>query len=78
MSLVVTKLNHIRHERIRGSLGVNEPITKKIKQETVSWFKSIHAKEDPHVTKQVMQLNMPPLKRRGRPRHTWMRQYIDQ
>jgi hypothetical protein len=55
------------HEYIRGSLKV-APITEKLKRNRLSWYGHEMRREENHVTKRVMNMNVKERRGRGRPK----------
>jgi hypothetical protein len=53
-------------EYIRGSLKV-APITEKLKGNRLSWYGHVMRREDNHVTRRVMNMNVEGWRGRGRP-----------
>ena len=78
MTAGVTKLDRIKSTRIRGSLGVKEPIVEKIHQHRVSWYGHVKRRTPENPVKHAMATNIPAEKRtKGRPKSTWMKQMND-
>ena len=67
----VTKLDRIRHERIRGTTKVGE-ISKKVQESRLKWYGHVLRREDDHVGKRVMGMEVPGKRRRGRPKRRWL------
>lgn len=78
MSLGVTKLDHIRSERIRGSLQIKDSIVDKLKRERNEWFEKIHTQDPTNVARTIIELDVPPVKKRGKPKNTFCRQMNEQ
>ncbi|XP_075233846.1 uncharacterized protein LOC142331698 [Lycorma delicatula] len=77
MSLGVTKLDRIKNERIRGSLQIKESVAEKISRERNDWFEKIDSQHPASVIKKIMALDIPPVRKRGRPKNSWCRQLED-
>ncbi|XP_075217921.1 uncharacterized protein LOC142322729 [Lycorma delicatula] len=77
MSHGMTKLDHIRSERIRGSLQIKESVAEKISREQNDWFEKVDSQHPSSATKKIMALDIPPVKKRGRPKNGWCRQLED-
>ncbi|XP_075213751.1 uncharacterized protein LOC142319959 [Lycorma delicatula] len=77
MSLGVTKLDRIRSERIRESLQIKESVAEKISRERNDWFERVDSQHPSSVTKKIMALDIPPVKKRGRPKNSWCKQLED-
>ncbi|XP_075228197.1 uncharacterized protein LOC142328375 [Lycorma delicatula] len=77
MSLGVTKRDRIRGERKRGSLQIKESVAEKISRERNDWFEKVDSQHPSSVTKKIMALDIPPVKKRGRPKNGWCRQLED-
>ena len=67
----VTKLDRIRNERIRGTTKVGE-IAKKVQESRLKWYGHILRREDEHVGKRVMVMEVLGKRRRGRPKRMWL------
>ena len=67
----VTKLDRIRNERIRGTTKVGE-ISKKVQESRLKWYGHVLRREDEHVGKRVMGMEVPGKRRRGRPMRMWL------
>ena len=71
MSGVVTRLDRIRNERIRGTTKVGE-ISKKVQESRLKWYRHVLRREDEYLGKRVMPMEVPRNRRRGRPKRRWM------
>ena len=78
MSLGVTKLDHIRSEHVRGTLHIKEAIVDKIKNERNDWFAKIHSQDETKVARKVLSMDIPKLRKRGRPKNSWAGQMRQQ
>lgn len=74
MSSGVTKLDHIKSKHIRGSLQVKETVVEKVLEDRTRWFEKVHQHGENHVTTKAIKLNIPPKKKVGAPKTSWMRQ----
>ena len=74
MSMGVTKLDNIKSERNRGSMHVKDPVATKLKKERIAWLRRIDAEDDTNVAKQALDLDIPHVSRRGRPKNSWVKQ----
>ena len=72
---VVTKLDRISNERIRGTAKVGE-ISKKVQESRLKWSGHILRREEEYVDKslgkRVMMMEEPGERRRGRPKRRWL------
>lgn len=66
----VTREDRIRNEYIRGSTKVVE-ISKKAQEGRLRWYGHILRREEDHVGKQTMKMEVQGRRRRGRPRKRW-------
>lgn len=78
MTMGVSKLDHIKSKQVRGSMHVKESIVEKIKRERIGWFEKLYVSNDTNVANKILQLEMPFVRKRGRPKNTWARQMKDQ
>ena len=78
MSLGVTKLDHIRSERIRGSLNIKDTIVDKVNNERNGWFARVHCNDENNVARKTLSIDIPAVRRRGRPKHSWANQMRQQ
>lgn len=74
----VTKLDRIRSEKIRESMGVMESIADKLEERQLKWYGHVKRRENDenYIVTQAARLNddyVPP-RSRGRPRNNWRRQ----
>jgi hypothetical protein len=53
----VTRMDNVRNEYIRGCLKV-APITEKLKGNRLSWYGHVMRREENHVTRRVMNMNV--------------------
>jgi hypothetical protein len=67
----VTRVDRIRNEYVRGSLKV-APIAEKLRANRLRWYGHVMRRDDSHVTRRVLSMNVEGCKRRGRPRKRWM------
>jgi hypothetical protein len=67
----VTRMDRIRNEYIRGSLKV-APLFEKKKSNRFAWYGHIMRKDESHITKRVMSMNVDGYPSRGRPKNRWM------
>ena len=78
MSLGVTKLDHIKSERIRGALHIKEAIVDKVRNERNDWFAKVHSQNETNVAKKVLMMDIPQGRKRGRPKNSWAGQMRQQ
>jgi hypothetical protein len=67
----VTRMDRIRNEYIRGSLKV-APVSDKMRSNRLAWYGHVMRKDESHITKRVMTMNVDGYPRRGWPRKKWM------
>lgn len=67
----VTRMDKIRNEYIRGSLKV-APVTEKMRSNRLAWYGHVMRREESHVTRKVMNMNVDGYRSRGRPKKRWM------
>ena len=67
----VTKLDRIRHERIRGTTKVGE-ISKKVQESRLKWYGHILRREEEYVGKKVMGMEVPGKRSERRPKRRWL------
>ncbi|XP_075976494.1 uncharacterized protein LOC142976812 [Anticarsia gemmatalis] len=67
----VTRVDRIRNEYIRGSLKV-AAVTEKLESRRLSWYGHVMRREESHVTRRVMNMNVSGHVSRGRPKKRWM------
>ena len=66
----VTRRDRIRNDYIRGTVKVVE-VSKKIQQRRLQWFGHVKRREENHVCRRVMDMEVDGRRRRGRPRFRW-------
>src|SRR5687768_4103059 len=71
MSLGVAKLDHIRSQHIRGTLNIKETIVDKVKNGRNDWFAKIHSHDENNVARKVLSMDIPQVRKWGRPKHSW-------
>ncbi|KAJ8709706.1 hypothetical protein PYW08_009710 [Mythimna loreyi] len=67
----VTRMDKVRNEYIRGSLKV-APVTEKLRGNRLSWYGHVKRRDETHVTKKAMSMNVDGWRGRGRPKKIWM------
>lgn len=76
MSVGVTKLDHIRSTRIRGSLHIKKPIVEKMRDDRKGWFEHVLRRPPENPVQRAIstevQRTLPP--KRGRRKLTWTAQ----
>ena len=68
---VVTKVDRIRNDRIRGTTKVGE-ISKKEQDSRLKWYGHVLRREDVCVGKIVMTMEVPGKRSRERPKRRWL------
>ena len=66
----VTREDRIRNEYIRGSTKVVE-ISKKVQEGRLRWYGHLMRRENDHVGRNTMEMEVQGRRRRGRPRKRW-------
>jgi hypothetical protein len=67
----VTRIDRIRYEYIRGSLKV-APVTEKMRSNRLAWYGHGMRRDESHITKRVMSMNVDGHTRRGRHKKRWI------
>ncbi|KAJ8733615.1 hypothetical protein PYW07_014166 [Mythimna separata] len=67
----VTRMDKVRYEYIRGSLRV-APVTEKFKGNRLYWYGHVKRRDEMHVTKRVLNLQVDVWRGSGRPKKRWM------
>jgi hypothetical protein len=63
----VTRMGRIRNEYIRGRLKL-EPVTEKMRSKRLAWYGHVMRRDESHITKRVMSMNVDGHLRRDRPK----------
>ena len=66
----VTREDRIRNEYVRGSVKVVE-ISKKVQEGRLRWYGHILRREEEHIGRQTMDMEVQGRRRRGRPKKRW-------
>ena len=66
----MTREDRIRNDYIRGSTQVVE-ISKKVQEGRLRWYGHLLRREEDHVGKRTMEMEVNGRRRRGRPRKRW-------
>ena len=66
-----TRLDRIENQVIRERVKVTE-IHKKVQEKRLRWYGHVQRRDENHVTKQALNLEVEGRRRRGRPRRRWM------
>lgn len=77
MSAGVTLKDKLRSSYIRKSLGVDETIVTKLEERQMKWYGHVMRRDEEHIVKKSMNIELPRQARRGRPPNTWIRQMKD-
>jgi hypothetical protein len=64
-------MDRTRTEYIRGSLKV-APVTEKMRSKRLAWYEHVMQRDESHIIKRVMSMNVDGHPRRGRPMKRWM------
>jgi hypothetical protein len=67
----MTRMDWIRNEYITGSLKV-APVSEKMRSNRLAWYGHVIWRDESHITKRVMTMNVDEHPSRGRPRKSWM------
>ena len=66
----VTRSDRIRNEYIRGTLKVTEA-SKKVQEGRLRWYGHLKRRTERYMAREVMEMEIPGNRRRGRPRTKW-------
>ena len=55
-------------------LQIEETILDKVKRERSNWFAKVCSLDESNVAKKVLNLDIPPAKKKGKPKNSWIRQ----
>jgi hypothetical protein len=64
-------MDRIMNEYIRGSLKVT-PVTEKMRSNRLAWYGYVMRRDESHITKTVMSMNVDGHPRSGRSKKRWM------
>jgi hypothetical protein len=64
-------MDRIRKEYITGSLKV-APVTEIMRSNRLAYYEHVMRRDESHITKRMMSMNVDGLPRRGRPKKRWM------
>lgn len=76
MTAGVTLLDRVKTKHIRGSLKISHPISEVVEKKRLRWYGHVKRREDSHLVVKAMNMNVPRLRKRGRPKETWMGQMM--
>lgn len=68
----VSRLDHIRNERIREMMNVETDMVQQIQHKQLQWYGHVERMQDERIPKMVMKWCPRERRRRGRPKTTWM------
>lgn len=68
----VTKLDHIRSTRIRGSLHIKKSVVDKLNDDRKGWFEHVQRRPPENPVQRAINASIPRQTRRGRPTNTWV------
>ena len=66
----VTLLDHVTNDTIRITMKV-APITKKVQERRLRWYGHVRRREEEHITRLAMSVEVPGRRPRGRPKLRW-------
>ncbi|XP_064080729.1 uncharacterized protein LOC135197642 [Macrobrachium nipponense] len=66
----VTKKDKIRNEHVRGTVKVTEA-SKKVQEARLRWYRHLMRREEQHMAREVMDVEVDGTQRRGRPKTRW-------
>ena len=66
----VTRMDRVRNEHIRGTVKVTEA-SKKVQEARLRWYGHLMRREELHVAREVMDIEINGTRRRGRPKTRW-------
>ena len=67
----VTRLDKIRNEYVRGSLGVRD-VADKIQEKRLRWYGHVKRRPPEYIGNATLNLDIPGQRRRGRPKLRWL------
>ncbi|XP_046971133.1 uncharacterized protein LOC124538205, partial [Vanessa cardui] len=67
----VTRMDRVRNEYIRGSLKVT-PIAEKLCGRRLSWYGHVLRRNEEHIVRKALSMDVDGFRGRGRPRKRWM------
>ncbi|XP_063532819.1 uncharacterized protein LOC134743355 [Cydia strobilella] len=67
----VTRKDRIKNEYIRGSLKV-APVTEKIRSSRLAWYGHVMRRDECHIGKRMLEMNVDGRRAYGRPKKRWM------
>nr|XP_049695049.1 uncharacterized protein LOC126054270 [Helicoverpa armigera] len=67
----VTRLDKIRNEYVRGSLGVRD-VADKIQEKRLRWYGHVKRRPPEYIGNTTLNLDIPGQRRRGRPKLRWL------
>ena len=70
-SLGVTRRDRIRNESIRGTIGVGDTAGK-LRETRLRWYGHVLRREEEHINKRVLNMELPGRRKRRRPRRRWI------
>ena len=71
MMVIVTRLDKIRNEKIRGSTKVGE-ISKKVQECRTRWYGHVMRRDEEYVGKRAMRIEVQGSRMRGKPKKRWV------
>ena len=66
----VTRIDRVRNDYIRGTVKVTEA-SKKVQEARLRWYGHLMRREEQHVAREVMDMEVDGTRRRGRPKTRW-------
>ena len=66
----VTRMDRVRNDHIRGTVKVTE-VSKKVQEARLRWYGHLMRREEQHVAREVMDMEVDGTRRRGRPKTRW-------
>ena len=70
-ALGVTRKDKIRNEYVRGAAKIAK-LGDKIRNARLRWYGHVKRREEDYVGKRIMEMVVPGIRKRGRPRRRWM------
>ena len=70
-ALGVTRKDKIRNEYVRGTAKIAK-LADKLRNARLRWYRHVKKREEDYVGKKMIEMAVPGIRKRGRPRRRWM------